>query len=125
MRRSADQPAQSANVPEAGQTADDPELKEIPTEHFTHVSVAGNPYEILLAFGRVRQLIEPATGSLLAQAIDWKYSCSLSPVTAKTLSRGLSQAVASYESTFGKIPDDPSVEIRPIDDASDPNAPGC
>jgi hypothetical protein len=99
-------------------------LQAIPTDHFTHVSVAANPYEILVAFGRIHQLIEPAGGSLIAQAIDWISVCSLSPVTAKTLSKGLAQAVASYESRLGKIPDDPSVQIAPIDDTPDQNAPG-
>lgn len=123
MTRPADQPTEAGNAPETGHTAADPHLQAIPTKHFTHVSVAANPYEILLAFGRVHQLIEPE-GSLVAQAINWISICSLSPVTAKTLSRGLAQAVASYENRFGKIPDDPSVQIMPIEDEPDQNAPG-
>jgi hypothetical protein len=76
-------------------------------EYIDVVALATNPYQFLIALGRLRQGILPQTGSIKIQSVDWVRLVSVSPVTARVLAFLLEKSLEQYEQQFGKIPHDP------------------
>jgi hypothetical protein len=119
MEDSSDRP--SPQSPETQTSAQVPaaRFKLMDYQHFTHVSVAINPYEIELTFGRLRQRIDLKDNALVG-SIEWVNTLSISPITAKVLYDALTILIDNYQKSFGNIPTDPATKMMQTVDQNKP-----
>jgi hypothetical protein len=81
----------------------------IPIYNANQLNLALMLHEISVTFGRARQMIDPVTGMPSSMAsLEWLLTISMPPTAAAALSAALQQAIAAYESQFGKIPSESS-----------------
>jgi hypothetical protein len=82
-------------------------------QYFSMFSLTANAAEAQLLVGRSR-IVVGAAGGGDQWASEWLMGLTMSPVTMKDLSRKLAATVATYEKTFGPIPEIPGGPATPV-----------
>jgi hypothetical protein len=94
-----------------------PQIPLIPTQGVSQfmVSVSANDVLVTVGQGRVAVVADSQGNPSALPHVEWLMSLSMSPSSAKALLQGLASSLDAYEKQFGKIPQNPKLQIKTKD----------